>query len=112
MQPLRVFACVSLSLLLSLSFALHAEEMDGQGIYLKTCYVCHGDDGSGNMPGVTDLAENPRLFTESESALIARIKSGIPGESGVSMPPKGGSPDLSDTQLKSVLQYIKQMVRP
>lgn len=108
---IRVPTSICLTVMLWLPFNLHAEPTDGKAIYLKTCYVCHGDDGSGNMPGVSDLSKNTRLFIEPEITLIARIKNGIPGSSGVSMPPKGGNPDLSDEQLKSVLHYIKQMVK-
>ena len=30
----------------------------GEKLYQLNCMVCHGDDGSGAMSGVKDLAEN------------------------------------------------------
>ncbi len=80
-------------------------------IYFRVCYICHGDDAAGNMPGVADLADNKSLFSDNEQLVIQRIKSGINRPGKLSMPPKGGDPDLTDEQLSSVLHYVKSLVK-
>lgn len=84
---------------------------EAEEIYFSNCIVCHGDDGSGNMPGVPDLAENESLFRDSEQAIVERLKSGIQRPGGIAMPPRGGNPGLTDEQLLSVLRYVKQLVK-
>ncbi|MCW8955974.1 MAG: cytochrome c [Gammaproteobacteria bacterium] len=88
-----------------------AAELSGEQIYMQTCIVCHGDDGSGNMPGVPDLADNKQLLTEKDSVIVERIKAGIQSPGNLSMPARGGNPDLTDEQLLSVLVYVKQLIQ-
>jgi mono/diheme cytochrome c family protein len=98
-------------LLISSNNAISAETMTGEQVYIGSCMVCHGDDGSGGMPGVPDLAENKTLSDGDEVLLITRIKEGIatPG-APVSMPPNGGNPDLTEQQLKLALEYIQKIL--
>ena len=85
-----------------------AGQTNGEQLYLQNCLVCHADDGSGAMPGVTDLAENQNWSTMPVEMLIARIKEGIalPGTT-VTMPPNGGNPDLTDSDLKLIVNYMR-----
>lgn len=83
---------------------------EAEEIYFRSCVVCHGDDGSGAMPGVPDLADSEALLTDSEQAIVARLKTGIQRPGGIAMPPGGGDPNLTDEQLLSVLRYVKQLV--
>lgn len=84
---------------------------EAEETYFRTCVVCHGDDGSGTMPGVSDLADSETLFRDSEKAIVARLGTGIQRPGGISMPPRGGDPDLTDEQLLIVLRYVKQLVK-
>ena len=71
--------------------------------------VCHADDGSGAMPGVSDLSENRTWSTIPESQLLTRLNKGIQtAGSAVSMPPKGGNPDLTDTDLIAIIAYMRK----
>jgi len=88
-----------------------AEELSAEQIYIQTCFVCHGDDGSGNMPGVPDLAGNKKLMIEENSVIVKRMKSGIQTSGNLSMPAKGGNPDLTDKELLSVLVYVKKLLQ-
>lgn len=94
---------------------LHAQELfavtEAEAIYFETCFVCHGDDGTGNMPGVPDLTENAALFSEKESVIVARLKAGIQKPGNIAMPPKGGNPALNDEQLLDVLRFVKRLVK-
>jgi len=84
-------------------------DINSEKIYMKNCMVCHADDGSGAMPGVADLTESREWLTLSESQLLTRLKKGIqkPGAT-VTMPPKGGNPDLTDNELKAVINYMRK----
>jgi len=80
-------------------------------IYFRSCVVCHGDDGSGTMPGVPDLTDSEALFRDGDQAIVARLKTGIQRSGGIAMPPRGGDPDLTEKQLHSLLQYVKRIVK-
>lgn len=93
------------------NFAL-AQTDEVEAIYFETCYVCHGDDGAGNMPGVPDLTQSRALFADDEAQIVARLKKGIQSPGNIAMPPRGGNPDLSDEQLLQLLRFMKRMVKP
>ena len=77
-------------------------------MYVQSCMVCHADDGSGSMPGVADLTLNRSWATEDESKLILRLKQGINSpKTEVTMPPKGGNPELSDNDLREIIRYMR-----
>jgi len=97
--------------LLLLAGFVEAEELSADQIYIQTCIVCHGDDGSGNMPGVPDLADNKNLMIEENSVIVKRMKSGILTPGNLSMPAKGGNPELTDKELLSVLVYVKKLLQ-
>ncbi len=81
---------------------------DGERIFLQNCLVCHGEDGSGAMPGVSDLTENTQWLAIPDDQLMSSIKNGIqkPG-AAVNMPPKGGNPGLTDDDIKAVITYMR-----
>jgi len=82
----------------------------GQGpaqLYLQSCAACHGVDGAGTMPGVPDLTVASGPLTKPMDTLLAEVQKGIPARGGMGMPPKGGNPDLTEAQLRAILQYMK-----
>lgn len=84
-------------------------ESTGERLYMNNCMVCHADDGSGAMPGVIDLEENRAWSMTESKTLLKRLKQGIqkPG-AGISMPAKGGNPDLTDNDLNKIISYMRQ----
>lgn len=83
-------------------------QTSAENLYSENCLICHGDDGSGAMPGVVDLTVNRRWATMNELALVERLKQGIqPPGAQMSMPPKGGNPDLTDNDLKALIRYMR-----
>ena len=69
----------------------------GEAIYRSQCSVCHGADRSGSPPGFPSLIEIDKRLTDEQ--IIATIHQG-----------KGRMPtfpNLSDTQLQSLLQFLK-----
>lgn len=84
-------------------------ESTGEQLYVQNCMVCHADDGSGAMAGVIDLEENRAWSTIDSQLLLKRLKQGIqkPGAS-ISMPAKGGNPNLIDNELEKIIDYMRQ----
>ena len=81
----------------------------GQSVYAQTCIACHGANGKGMIPGVSDLTVADGPLAKSDDALIASIRDGLvtPGKA-LSMPPKGGNPSLSDADIKAVLAFLRE----
>lgn len=109
-NPFVIF--IILTMFLGQSPLSLAETISGEEVYVKNCMVCHGDDGSGAMPGVSDLANNNSFFASDNKTLINIIINGVekPGATVV-MPPKGGNPELSYNQIKTVVFYLRQLVK-
>ncbi len=85
----------------------------GKAVYEQTCIVCHGEDGKGAMPGVRDITGKNGPLTQTDTVLVKRMMEGFqsPG-SPMAMPPKGGNPELTDKQVRAVLQYLRHTFRP
>ena len=85
----------------------------GKQVYEKTCIVCHGDDGTGAMPGVHDITGKNGPLAQTDAILRKHVMEGFqsPG-SPMGMPPKGGNPELTDQQLRDVLKYLRRTFLP
>ena len=80
----------------------------GKETYEKTCIACHGADGKGAFPGTPDFTSSSGALSKSDEVLVDHISNGFqsPG-SPMAMPPKGGNPNLSTTDISAVLKYIR-----
>lgn len=90
------------------SAAASPDPVAGGRIYGTTCVACHGQNGTGTLPGAPDFtAANGRL-TKSDEVLMRNVVNGFqsPG-SPMPMPAKGGNPDLTDQDITNVLAYIR-----
>ena len=97
--------------LLSPATWAEVEHVNGEKVYKENCMICHGEDGSGFMPGVPDLSESTSWKTVPINDLLRRVKQGVqsPG-SAVAMPPKGGNAMLTDSELKAALVYMNKTI--
>ena len=81
----------------------------GQAIYSQTCIACHGANGKGAIPGVSDFTANDGPLSKTDDELWTSIRDGLvtPG-AALSMPAKGGNPALSDADIQAVLAYLRK----
>lgn len=86
----------------------------GAGVYSSTCQACHGSDGVGIDGLGKALAASDFVQSLSDDELATMIKVGRDtsdpeNTTGVAMPPKGGNPALSDTDLQHVVAYLRTL---
>ncbi len=81
----------------------------GEAIYKETCIACHGADGKGAFPGVPDFTRKDGRLSKSDAELLKNVSNGVqsPG-SPMAMPPKGGNLELTETDVRNVISYLRQ----
>ena len=82
--------------------ALAADVFNGKEVYMRECEACHGEDGTGNMPGMPNFKEGQTLNT-TDNTLIEIIRDGR----GV-MPSFGGL--LKDDDILDVTAYLRSFL--
>jgi mono/diheme cytochrome c family protein len=85
---------------------------NGQGYFEQTCFACHGLQGEGVTGLGLPLITSPLVMFATDDELLDFLRIGRPVEhpenvTGVSMPPGGGRPDLSDQQLLDIVAYLR-----
>jgi mono/diheme cytochrome c family protein len=85
-----------------------ADAAAGKAVYTQTCIACHGANGKGTIPGVTDFTGKESPLSKSEAALVKNISEGFqsPG-SFMAMPAMGGNPALTEADVRAVLAYLR-----
>ncbi len=85
-----------------------ADAAAGKAVYSQTCIACHGANGKGTIPGVTDFTAKDGPLSKPDTELLNSISNGFqsPG-SFMAMPPKGGNPVLTEEDIKAVLAYLR-----
>lgn len=88
--------------------AASASGLSGSDIYSQTCVACHGNNGKGTVPGAPNFTRSDGPLSQSDETLFKHIKFGFksPG-SAMAMPPKGGNMSLTDSDIKTVLVYLR-----
>ena len=86
----------------------------GEALFVDNCSACHGDDGKGveNLGG--DLTLSDFVSSIPDEQLLLFISEGIAADdpdnsSGVDMPPKGGNPDLTASDLANIVIYLRSI---
>ena len=83
-----------------------AQDSGGKGIFADKCAMCHGTDGKGNGPAASAFNPAPKDFNTPafwQNITRAKIKDTIENGHG-SMP----AVDLSNSQIKAVIDYMEQ----
>jgi len=80
----------------------------GKQVYENNCVACHGENGKGSLPGMPDFTSENGPLSKGDNELLDHIISGFqsPG-SPMPMPPRGGNSQISDSDLNTVLSYIR-----
>ena len=86
--------------------------LTGKEVYDQTCIVCHGEGGTGAMPGAPDFTAKDGPLSKSDDVLMQHIIGGFqsPGSS-MAMPAMGGNPGLNEADVRAVLGYLRTRVR-
>lgn len=73
--------------------------LDGEMIYNNVCLACHATDALGApQPGSAEMA------LRAENGMDALLQNALNGLN--TMPARGGRPDLSDEQVKAVIEFM------
>ncbi len=97
----------------SVSSSTATPGLTGKDTYNKTCIACHGADGKGALPGTPDFTDPKGRLSKTDEQLLHSLRNGLqsPGAT-MAMPAKGGNMDLTDGDLKNVLQYLRDTFGP
>lgn len=114
----KVTSCLAVLLLASFMTPVPAAASDhpgsiddtqlGKAIYSQTCIACHGANGKGTLPGVSNFKSADGPLAKSDAELAKSINEGLatPG-AALSMPARGGNPSLSDDEIQSLIAYLR-----
>jgi mono/diheme cytochrome c family protein len=105
---------IMLSVVLLAAGNVGADELArGKAVYEQTCIACHGAKGKSSIPGVVNLTQKGGPLMKSDEELFSSIRDGLqrPGAT-MTMPPKGGNPNLMDQDIGAVLQFLRQEFQP
>jgi cytochrome c5 len=80
----------------------------GEGVYKKTCFLCHGT-GAGGAPMLTKADWDSRV-AQGKDILYKHAIEGFTGEKGM-MPAKGGNIALSDDEVKASVDYMVSQLK-
>ncbi|HEY9380821.1 MAG TPA: c-type cytochrome [Burkholderiales bacterium] len=80
----------------------------GEGVYKKTCFLCHGT-GAGGAPMLTKADWDSRV-AQGKDTLYKHAIEGFTGEKGM-MPAKGGNIALSDDEVKASVDYMVSQLK-
>lgn len=86
----------------------------GTKLFSTICIACHGPGGVGIAGNGKALKNNAFIQSKDDDALLAFIQRGrdsgdAANTTGVSMPPKGGNPALSEDDLLDIICYLRTL---
>lgn len=93
--------------LLALDAAVH-----GRDLFLNNCTACHGADARGITGLGMNLVESDFVAGTDDAALVAFIEEGRMNARPLPMPPKGGHPELTDSDLRHLAIYLRGIQDP
>ena len=82
-----------------------AVAINGEDVYKKACFACHGA-GIAGAPKLGDAADWGPRIAQGDALLLEHAIKGYTGKKGM-MPPKGGFMNLSDAEVQAGVDYMK-----
>lgn len=94
--------------------SLGGDPANGKAKFATTCTSCHGQDAKGMQGLGKDLHNNAFIRGISDAEAVAFLKKGRQASdplntTKVDMPPKGGNPALSDTDLADIVAFLRTL---
>lgn len=88
-------------------------------LYGQHCAACHGDSGNGNGPASQTFSIRPRAFRYESFRFISTTSGGAPSKAdlvrvmkrGISRADMPGHPQLTDSELNALADYIREIRR-
>lgn len=86
---------------------------EGQRVYAQTCSACHGPEGKG-LPNLgKSLVDSEWIRSRTDAEVSDLIVNGRDlkdpeNTTKSAMPPKGGNPTLTDTDIASVVKWLRE----
>ncbi len=81
----------------------------GEEVYNGTCVACHGEDGKGAVPGAPDFTKPDGVLSQSDEVLLDHMVHGFQSDGSIlEMPPLGGDPELTESDMIDVLAYLRK----
>lgn len=89
-------------------------QSSGQRFYRQTCTVCHGANGEGKPSLGADLRMNEFVQSKTDDELVQFLIEGRAANHplnvrGVTMPPRGGNPQLNEEDLAQIVAYLRTL---
>ena len=113
MMPRKTLSPALAAALLGVAFTgstlAAGDAANGEKLYNQTCIACHGEDGTGSVPGTPDLTQADGPLSKPDSELVNNIMEGFqsPG-SPMAMPPQGGNPELTEDDARDLVVYMRR----
>lgn len=87
---------------------------NGKQLFLTSCSACHGPEGKGVKGLGKDMTGSEFIAKLSDDELLAFINTGRSvgdplNTTGVTMPPKGGNPALTDEQIRDIIAFMRSI---
>jgi len=82
---------------------------DSKKVYENKCTACHGF-GIAGAPKIGDIDDWRSRIEKGMVVLYKNAIEGFTGDKGV-MPPKGGFTEISDDEIKSIVDYMVESSR-
>lgn len=82
----------------------------GERVFKQVCHACHGM-GVAGAPKLGDRDQWKKRVDQGPDKLLQNARQGFTGNYGT-MPPRGGKPDLSDTELKAAVDFMLSKLPP
>lgn len=94
-----------------------ANSANASVIWKSTCQSCHSSTGAGVFGQGRDIRSSEFIQSRSDIELLAYVKAGRTindplNTTGLSMPPKGGNPFLSDQDIIDAISYLRDFQIP
>jgi cytochrome c5 len=82
-----------------------ADDIATRSLYQHNCFTCHGT-GLPGVPQKGDSTEWQRRALQGKAVLYQHALEGFIGDSDMLMPPMGGNAELSETQVRQLVDYM------